>query len=314
VLKSENIAALKAEIKKKRVVVYELDLKNHLVQEQAVTNEIKQTDKYWEFICERGAAMSLAEFEVICGVLSEQAGAVQAKMESHALLPQNDKIFSAIAPLNQEHDILKIEFKGHQSQTFRVFVLNDYVYQMKKELKDNACTGVKPAKPDLLQSGNIYFQLAAANTVTVFSEDKLLNWRSFHYTCEEPVSFYLDYKSNQINLNQETWRKVDTELKRLSYFELQALKGDAAASVFDLYQVSYAQNKGYVYLKPIVLASGNYELIAYHTGELEVEYCQKGMWLPADGKISLSAKNEVMLRLKMTAGTKLYDFFIALIN
>ena len=320
--KSETISKLKKEITQKYTVVYEFDLKNAIDYEKSPRNEIKQTEDYCEFVCEKGAEIPFGEIEVIFGRLEEKEGYFEGKIQEQSFYKSEgkndfDRIFSAVLPFSAEYDIINVSFKGNTEQCFKMSAYGDYVYQVKRDIKTEVFESIEDNsyKNRMASSYYVDFSLESPNNVTVFVTHMLSDYIVFKYSSEEMVSFYLDYKLQKININGQKWRQVyDAGIDKLNHFEIKNSFQKNTISfeneAFHIYKAEYAKNKGYIYLKTIILQEGIYKLFAFHTGEITIEYFKDKEWKMLPEEFRFTEKGNLSLRIKMDSGIKLYDLFI----
>lgn len=321
--KSEDMNELKKEIKQKYAIVYELDWENDIDHEKSPCNEIKQTGGYWEFICEKAAENTGNDFEIICGGLAVKEGCWEGKLQEQPFYKDRaggGKIFSAILPLDSRYDILNIDFKGSAAQRFKIFLYDDALYQLKKEVQagvfDSEASASDQKRLEDLQNQFFTFSLEQKNTVAILSGKTVLENISFKYCCQDAVSFYFDYQAGKLNINNQNWRNIyDLDFDKLNYLEMYGSFGDDAAAddAFCIYKIAYAKNSGYIYWKPIPLTPGQYQVFLQYTGEPVLEYCSgnSANWELVPEKLRLTAKEDLRFRIKMNAGNRLYDLFIA---
>lgn len=318
--KNEITNELKKELKQNRTLVYELDLKNALDHEKAPQNELEQAVEYCRFICETGEEAPYRNFEVISGSLEEKPGYLQGILQEQPFCgnessPDCEKKFSAVLPLHDRYDILNISFKGNAEQRFKMFLYgDDYLEYLKKGVqaevpgnsKDNRSYKTLIAPP-------VTFDFEPQNNLSVFIGERLSDCILCNHTFQDTVSFSLDYKTRKIKINNQAWREVSSAaLKNLKYFEICAAlqNHSTAADFFHLDKTRYAKNEGYVYLKPITLPKGNYQIFLYHTGDISLEYGKGNNWRNIPQSFRLTEKENLRLRIKMKSGDKLNDLFI----
>lgn len=327
-LKNENINKLKEEIQQKYPIIYAIDLKNDIDHAASPQNEIKQTNEYLEFVCEKGEEVSFGDFEVICGQLEEKEEYFQGILQKQTFcekenIPAFKKNFGVVLPLHDKYDVLNISFNSKAEQCFKMAAYNDYIYQIQKDIKagtwksgeDNQIPS--PVKSPQAQLVTFNLEPRKNLSVAIVNKGELYQYISFEYNFPDNISFYLDYKSKKININNQKWREThDVDFDNLKYFEMQgSFKNDTVSfdnDDFYIYKVMYAKNKGYIYLKPVTLQKGKYKLFLYYAGEIILEYAKGNSddWEVSPEKFRLTEKQELRFRIKMNAGDKLHDLFI----
>jgi hypothetical protein len=317
VFDKENISQLKQELSKNHTIFYKLDFKNDIDHAKSPRNNLKQTDDYCEFFCEEGVEVPFSSMDVMLGKLKEKEGYFEGTLEEQPFSKnenKSEKVFNVILPYSDECDIINISFKSQTEQQIKISAYNNYMYEIRKEIK----AGVFENEDDELDPNIIHtcFKLEPPNIVTISMGDVFIDYMIFKDTSLETVSFYLDYKLQKISVNNSKWRSLeDIGVNKSNYFELDASLENSVATLvdntIDIYKAGYAKNEGYIYLKPIELSKGNYKLLLYYSGEVEVEYFKDNkVFQVLPEKFRFAEKEILNLRIKMNSGNKLYGLFI----